>query len=165
MTSLPVAGECRPRLKLFHKTRLPGRLARSAARPQRGGADTELCETLIQRTDGRTDGQTDGRMDGRTDGRADGRTNGWTDGRTGGRTNGRTDTDLPNTEGLTDGRTARLDELANTEGSLSRDLRRLRNQTQLLEKQVCCTMRFICCLLYTSPSPRDGLLSRMPSSA
>ena len=23
----------------------------------------------------------------------------------------------------------------------------------------------ICCLLYTSPSPRDGLLSRMPSSA
>ena len=25
--------------------------------------------------------------------------------------------------------------------------------------------RFITCLLYTSPSPRDGLLSRMPSSA
>ena len=24
---------------------------------------------------------------------------------------------------------------------------------------------FVCCLLYTSPSPRDGLLSRMPSSA
>ena len=24
---------------------------------------------------------------------------------------------------------------------------------------------FIPCLLYTSPSPRDGLLSRMPSSA
>ena len=24
---------------------------------------------------------------------------------------------------------------------------------------------FISCLLYTSPSPRDGLLSRMPSSA
>ena len=24
---------------------------------------------------------------------------------------------------------------------------------------------FYCCLLYTSPSPRDGLLSRMPSSA
>ena len=24
---------------------------------------------------------------------------------------------------------------------------------------------FRCCLLYTSPSPRDGLLSRMPSSA
>ena len=26
-------------------------------------------------------------------------------------------------------------------------------------------VRFKCCLLYTSPSPRDGLLSRMPSSA
>ena len=25
--------------------------------------------------------------------------------------------------------------------------------------------QFIICLLYTSPSPRDGLLSRMPSSA
>ena len=27
------------------------------------------------------------------------------------------------------------------------------------------TMIIITCLLYTSPSPRDGLLSRMPSSA
>ena len=27
-----------------------------------------------------------------------------------------------------------------------------------------CT-NYLCCLLYTSPSPRDGLLSRMPSSA
>ena len=27
------------------------------------------------------------------------------------------------------------------------------------------TKRAISCLLYTSPSPRDGLLSRMPSSA
>ena len=26
-------------------------------------------------------------------------------------------------------------------------------------------VRFSACLLYTSPSPRDGLLSRMPSSA
>ncbi len=26
-------------------------------------------------------------------------------------------------------------------------------------------MEFTSCLLYTSPSPRDGLLSRMPSSA
>ena len=25
--------------------------------------------------------------------------------------------------------------------------------------------RYVACLLYTSPSPRDGLLSRMPSSA
>ena len=28
-----------------------------------------------------------------------------------------------------------------------------------------CGNTFNCCLLYTSPSPRDGLLSRMPSSA
>ena len=27
------------------------------------------------------------------------------------------------------------------------------------------TGHFYTCLLYTSPSPRDGLLSRMPSSA
>ena len=27
------------------------------------------------------------------------------------------------------------------------------------------TKHLQCCLLYTSPSPRDGLLSRMPSSA
>ena len=27
------------------------------------------------------------------------------------------------------------------------------------------SMRSYACLLYTSPSPRDGLLSRMPSSA
>ena len=27
------------------------------------------------------------------------------------------------------------------------------------------TVKFYDCLLYTSPSPRDGLLSRMPSSA
>ena len=27
------------------------------------------------------------------------------------------------------------------------------------------TQQVIACLLYTSPSPRDGLLSRMPSSA
>ena len=26
-------------------------------------------------------------------------------------------------------------------------------------------LKHMCCLLYTSPSPRDGLLSRMPSSA
>ena len=31
--------------------------------------------------------------------------------------------------------------------------------------QVVVKEEFTCCLLYTSPSPRDGLLSRMPSSA
>ena len=30
--------------------------------------------------------------------------------------------------------------------------------------RVCCALNNVC-LLYTSPSPRDGLLSRMPSSA
>ena len=29
----------------------------------------------------------------------------------------------------------------------------------------CPNICYYCCLLYTSPSPRDGLLSRMPSSA
>ena len=29
----------------------------------------------------------------------------------------------------------------------------------------CATCHVYVCLLYTSPSPRDGLLSRMPSSA
>ena len=29
----------------------------------------------------------------------------------------------------------------------------------------CLTAQLLICLLYTSPSPRDGLLSRMPSSA
>ena len=33
------------------------------------------------------------------------------------------------------------------------------NKSKLLEGL------FICCLLYTSPSPRDGRISRMPSSA
>ena len=32
-------------------------------------------------------------------------------------------------------------------------------------EQVSAAARFSSCLLYTSPSPRDGLLSRMPSSA
>ena len=35
------------------------------------------------------------------------------------------------------------------------------NQYDLTLKE----QRFVFCLLYTSPSPRDGLLSRMPSSA
>ena len=30
---------------------------------------------------------------------------------------------------------------------------------------ICASSRYKACLLYTSPSPRDGLLSRMPSSA
>ena len=33
------------------------------------------------------------------------------------------------------------------------------------EAPVCACYVYICCLLYTSPSPRDATLSRMPSSA
>ena len=35
----------------------------------------------------------------------------------------------------------------------------------LTDKSIKFNERFLSCLLYTSPSPRDGLLSRMPSSA
>ena len=46
---------------------------------------------------------------------------------------------------------------------------RLGNYTQIIQKtvQVSGTLDTVnkACLLYTSPSPRDGLLSRMPSSA
>src|SRR5664279_1571802 len=34
-----------------------------------------------------------------------------------------------------------------------------------LERRLRTPAHFLSCLLYTSPSPRDGLLSRMPSSA
>ena len=44
-----------------------------------------------------------------------------------------------------------LETLAGTDYSMQDALKRL--------------AMFWCCLLYTSPSPRDGLLSRMPSSA
>ena len=36
---------------------------------------------------------------------------------------------------------------------------------QLKDKRTWSNDQFMNCLLYTSPSPRDGLLSRMPSSA
>ena len=39
------------------------------------------------------------------------------------------------------------------------------NHDRLLMRDGMKLMRKIGCLLYTSPSPRDGLLSRMPSSA
>ena len=37
--------------------------------------------------------------------------------------------------------------------------------SELLEKEFSAIGFYLTCLLYTSPSPRDGLLSRMPSSA
>ena len=36
---------------------------------------------------------------------------------------------------------------------------------RLLEQHQAIADQLMACLLYTSPSPRDGLLSRMPSSA
>ena len=39
------------------------------------------------------------------------------------------------------------------------------NMGMLKELEITSGYRTYCCLLYTSPSPRDGLLSRMPSSA
>ena len=40
-----------------------------------------------------------------------------------------------------------------------------RNQAELVKSNIREKGRYRVCLLYTSPSPRDGLLSRMPSSA
>ena len=40
-----------------------------------------------------------------------------------------------------------------------------RNEKGLRAETVTYTLSLLSCLLYTSPSPRDGLLSRMPSSA
>ena len=40
-----------------------------------------------------------------------------------------------------------------------------RNELRLILAQIDCAAVVSHCLLYTSPSPRDGLLSRMPSSA
>ena len=38
-------------------------------------------------------------------------------------------------------------------------------ETYRVEQTITYVLRAYGCLLYTSPSPRDGLLSRMPSSA
>ena len=43
--------------------------------------------------------------------------------------------------------------------------RKFLHQEIILEELRECGIEYISCLLYTSPSPRDGLLSRMPSSA
>ena len=44
--------------------------------------------------------------------------------------------------------------------------RRMPVRTDLMDNGIRCEEQSISlCLLYTSPSPRDGLLSRMPSSA
>ena len=48
-------------------------------------------------------------------------------------------------------------------GATGDQLRKTRSRIQKGEKEL--SSQYIDCLLYTSPSPRDGLLSRMPSSA
>ena len=47
------------------------------------------------------------------------------------------------------------------------DLERLINALREVKQRIvlCSICNNLTCLLYTSPSPRDGLLSRMPSSA
>ena len=54
---------------------------------------------------------------------------------------------------------------------LSKQLRKVdgfvtvRHDIEMLIEMNSLAKQVIACLLYTSPSPRDGLLSRMPSSA
>ena len=58
--------------------------------------------------------------------------------------------------------------LESPDGSIHLERLRIESSVpRILGRPICCnnkTMRSAC-LLYTSPSPRDGLLSRMPSSA
>ena len=49
-------------------------------------------------------------------------------------------------------------------GSDLKELKSLEDAGSVHEARATLT-RLLACLLYTSPSPRDGLLSRMPSSA
>ena len=42
---------------------------------------------------------------------------------------------------------------------------KLGDQAELIRQEILSIAAHVDCLLYTSPSPRDGLLSRMPSSA
>ena len=49
--------------------------------------------------------------------------------------------------------------------SYSVGLRETQNHPDFLTMGLSLEMNSYLCLLYTSPSPRDGLLSRMPSSA
>ena len=46
-----------------------------------------------------------------------------------------------------------------------RGISSLNSLKKILKGKVCTDCQNYSCLLYTSPSPRDGLLSRMPSSA
>ena len=48
---------------------------------------------------------------------------------------------------------------------INEQLNKHSTQLELFQKDLEHNTEFRICLLYTSPSPRDGLLSRMPSSA
>ena len=50
-------------------------------------------------------------------------------------------------------------------GDLEFHRQRVDDQKDALDERSQALARAEACLLYTSPSPRDGLLSRMPSSA
>ena len=52
-----------------------------------------------------------------------------------------------------------------TAGSDSRQFRHILSDPDITSRFRVIAFDLPCCLLYTSPSPRDGLLSRMPSSA
>ena len=59
---------------------------------------------------------------------------------------------------------AEIQELENKLVSAQNKMDDLKKQDVQI-KDICLYGMYISCLLYTSPSPRDGLLSRMPSSA
>ena len=60
------------------------------------------------------------------------------------------------------GKEIKLPVVVGTEGEKAFDIAQLRKETGYVSLDQSLTNT---CLLYTSPSPRDGLLSRMPSSA
>ena len=51
------------------------------------------------------------------------------------------------------------------EGSITFEGKELLHEVPEVTSKILSVFRACTCLLYTSPSPRDGLLSRMPSSA
>ena len=72
---------------------------------------------------------------------------------------------LPTTPAPTDFGLDRI-EAMNTMMTIQRQLGSLQTSVDVINRDLRDLRdRDIACLLYTSPSPRDGLLSRMPSSA
>ena len=57
-----------------------------------------------------------------------------------------------------------ISQFGGPDGELAASMRYLSQRYTMPYREVIGTLTDIC-LLYTSPSPRDGLLSRMPSSA